>query len=103
MSKPEADAQSAERAALHRLEEAVGEALAQLADARERADTAEAHSAELEKVVSRFTDEEGSANLVLTRLRTLEEENVDLRARLEKGREGVERLLARVHFLEEQR
>jgi predicted nuclease with TOPRIM domain len=109
VSKPEADGQSgqsgqsADRAALHRLEGAVGEALTQLADARERARTAEDQCAELEEVVRRFTKEDGAANLVLTRLRTLEEENTDLRARMDKGRDGVERLLARVRFLEGQR
>ena len=36
-------------------------------------------------------------------LRSLEEENQDLRGRLEKGRQGVERLLARIRFLEGQR
>ncbi len=103
MSKPEADGKSAERAALHRLEDAVKRALAELADARERARTAEAQRAELEQVVRRFTQEDGAANLVLSRVRTLEEENTDLRARLDKGRDGVERLLARVRFLEDQR
>ena len=103
MSKPEAKDQSADRAALRRLEKAVGGALKALADAQGRARDAEEHNAELEEVVHRFTNEEGEANLVLTRLRGLEEENADLKARVAKGREGVERLLARVRFLEGQR
>ncbi len=40
---------------------------------------------------------------LLTRLKRLEDENFDLRERIERGREGVERLLARVRFLENQR
>lgn len=103
MSKPEADGQSADRAALKRLEGAVSKALGQLAEARQRANNVEKHCAELEEVVSRFTKEHGTANLVLTRLRILEKENADLRTRMEKGRDGVERLLARVRFLEGQR
>jgi len=103
VSKPEAKDQSADRAALRRLEKAVGEALTELVDARRRAREAEEHNAELEEVVRRFTNEEGEANLVLSRLRGLEEENTDLKARVAKGREGVERLLARVRFLEGQR
>jgi predicted nuclease with TOPRIM domain len=103
VSKPEAKDQSADRAALRRLESAVGEALGVLADARRRARVAEEHNAELEEVVHRFTADEGEANLVLSRLRGLEEENADMKVRLARGREGVERLLARVKFLEGQR
>jgi predicted nuclease with TOPRIM domain len=103
VSKPEADGQGADRAALKRLEGAVSKTLAQLAEARLHADNVEKRCAELEEVVSRFTKEHGTANLVLTRLRFLEKENADLRTRLEKGRDGVERLLARVRFLEGQR
>jgi hypothetical protein len=39
---------------------------------------------------------------MLTRLEKLESENQDLLFRVEKGKEGVERLLARIRFLEEQ-
>ena len=38
----------------------------------------------------------------MTRIRTLEEENADLRARLERGRDGVDRMIARIRFLENQ-
>jgi predicted nuclease with TOPRIM domain len=107
---PEARDQSADRAALRRLESAVDEALKELAGARRRAREAEdrsaeleGHKAELEEVVRRFTTDEGDANLLLSRLRGLEEENADLKVRMAKGREGVERLLARVNFLEGQR
>jgi hypothetical protein len=40
---------------------------------------------------------------LLTRLQRLEEENADLRSRVERGRAGVDRLLAKVRFLENQR
>ena len=43
------------------------------------------------------------AGRLLSRLKALESENEDLHARLEQGREGVERVLARIRFLEEQR
>ena len=44
--------------------------------------------------------DEGEADRILTRLHTLEEENGDMRHRLEQGREGVDRLLAKIRFLE---
>ena len=48
---------------------------------------------------------DGSANPadMHTRLKSLEVENADLTRRLDDGREGVERLLAKIRFLEEQR
>jgi hypothetical protein len=39
---------------------------------------------------------------MVSRLRALEEENADLRSRIDQGREGVERLLAKIRFLENQ-
>ncbi len=45
--------------------------------------------------------EEGPREMIV-KLDILEEENRDLRKRLDEGRKGVDRLLARVKFLEEQ-
>jgi hypothetical protein len=36
------------------------------------------------------------------RVRELDAENADLRARIGEGKEGVERLLARIRFMEDQ-
>ena len=44
--------------------------------------------------------EEGPREMI-DKLRIFEEENRDLRNRLDQGREGVDRILARVKFLEE--
>jgi len=92
-----------DRVAFQRLERAVGEALARLERTRLRAEAAEARSGEFQELLKRFTGDEGAAPRLLTRLKALEVENEDLRTRLEKGREGVERLLARIRFLEGQR
>jgi len=40
--------------------------------------------------------------IMLTRASMGEDENVDLHARLDQGREGVDRLLAKIRFLENQ-
>jgi predicted nuclease with TOPRIM domain len=102
VSKPAVNGRS-EREALGALEGAVGRALDELARATARAEAAEARCTELGKLMKRFTGDEGEAGRLLTRLQRLEEENADLRSRVERGRAGVDRLLAKVRFLENQR
>lgn len=92
-----------ERDALVELERAVGRALDELARARARAEAAEARCTELGRLMRRFTGDEAEAGRLLTRLQRLEEENTELRTRVERGRAGVDRLLAKVRFLENQR
>ncbi len=92
-----------DRAALTELESAVGGLLDRLADVSTRAEEAEGKSQELEDLVKRFTGDDAEAGRMLTRLRGLEDENQDLRGRLKKGRAGVNKLLAKIRFLEEQR
>lgn len=103
MSNSGDNAAPSERVVFQRLERAVGEALSRLERTRLRAEAAEARSGELQELLKRFTGDEGAAGRLLTRLKTLEEQNEDLRTRLEKGRESVERLLAQIRFLEGQR
>lgn len=103
MSNSADNGEQPERAVFQKLERAVGGLLQGLEEARLRAEAAEGKSGELETLLARFTEDEGAAGQLLTRLKSLEEENTDLRQRLEKGREGVERLLARIRFLEGQR
>jgi septal ring factor EnvC (AmiA/AmiB activator) len=92
-----------DQAALKRLERAVTLALKQLGEAREHAQEAAARSSEYETLVRRFTEDEDEPGRMLSRLQILETENQDLRTRVEKSREGVERMLAKIRFLEEQR
>ncbi len=103
MSNTEGSAGQAEISALRELEAALGRLIQELTLTRGRASEAEAKSAELAEIVKRFTGDEGEAGRLLTRLQSLEAENADLRARFDRGRQGVERLLARIKFLEEQR
>lgn len=92
-----------ERLAFQRLETAIEEVLWRLERARGRAEAAEEKSAEFQELAKRFSEDGGAAGQLLTRLRTLETENEELRRRMEQGREGVERLLAQIRFLEGQR
>lgn len=100
MSQPEGNGERSD-AAFARLEGAVGQLLDRLARLRGRAEAAEARNAELTQLVQRFTGDEDAGRL-LSRLESLEEENTELRSRVERGRAGVERMIARIRFLENQ-
>ena len=95
MSKPAGNGEQPERAAFTELEAAVGTVLEQLADVTTRAEGAE--------LLKRFTGDEAEAGRLLTRLKRLQDENEDLHSRLETGRAGIDKLLAKIKFLEEQR
>ena len=101
MSKPEGNGQP-EREAFAALESAVGQALDRLAQMSRRIQAAEAKSAELDEVVRRFTGNEEEGGRILSRLRHLESENADLKGRLAQGRAGIDRLLSKIRFLENQ-
>jgi hypothetical protein len=88
---------------LERLGGAIDEVLRRLERARGRAEAAETRSAELEELLRRFSADDAAPGRLLTRLRALETENEDLRGRVARGRESVERLLAQIRFLERQR
>ena len=103
MSNPEGSGEQPERAALAELENAVDTVLERLAEVTARAEEGEASSAEFEELVKRFTGDEGEAGRLLSRLKHLEQENEDLHSRLETGRAGIDKLLAKIRFLEEQR
>lgn len=92
-----------DRAALQALEGAVGRLLDRvrtLAAAEEKAD---ARRAEVEELLRRITSGDESPASMHVRMRELEVENADLKDRLTRGRETVERLLARIRYLEDQR
>lgn len=103
MSNAGGSVEHPERAALRYLDAQVKEAVERLQALRLRAEAAERRSAELQSLLSRFTDDDAAAARALTRLGALEAENAQLRERLEQGRAGVERMMARLRFLEDQR
>jgi hypothetical protein len=84
------------------LEGAIGDMLDRLAWMNERMALAEEKSEELEELLKRFTGHEVDPAHMVSRLHALEDENADLRSRIEQGRDGVERLLAKIRFLENQ-
>jgi predicted RNase H-like nuclease (RuvC/YqgF family) len=84
------------------LEAMVARAARQLKELRGELREARAEGTETKELLRQFTDGEKDPASMLTRLEKLEAENKDLLFRVNKGKEGVERLLARIRFLEEQ-
>ena len=89
--------------ALDGLATAVERALERVSQLGGRLRAAERRREELEGLLAKMADGSASPADMLTRLNSLENENADLSRRLDEGREGVERLLAKIRFLEEQR
>jgi hypothetical protein len=94
--------QPAEAQALSRLEKAVKSAVDSIAELDVRLNESQKKGEEMAELLRQFTGGEEDPALILSRLGALEEENRALRERLRLGLEGVDRLLARIRFLEEQ-
>ncbi len=93
----------ASQEALDALEEAVDGALKRVRELDERARAAEARQREIEELLGRMSDGDVNPASMQTRMNQLESDNGELRRRLDEGREAVDRLLAKIRFLEEQR
>ena len=88
--------------AVERLEIAVSAALARVELLEGEVVRMNEQGQELEGLLKGVTSGEAGPREMIAKLHILEEENRDLRRRLEEGREGVNRLLAQIRFLEEQ-
>ena len=93
----------ADTAALKRIQGAVVAALTEIKRLRVEVSHAETQGAELDELLRGVTAGEQSPREMIARLHVLEEENRDLRERMFEGRSSVDRLLARIQFLEDQR
>lgn len=89
--------------ALEGLEGSVTRAVDRIRELEGRLRAAEARRREVEALLARMTSGEESPVDMQDRMRELEAQNGDFRRRLDEGREGIERLLTRIRFLEEQR
>lgn len=88
---------------LGRLEGATARALERLATLERQVIESRRRTAELDGMMTDMTSGGVPASALMDRLRALEAENGDLKRRLGGARERVERLLAKIRFLEEQR
>lgn len=97
-----AGSEAMERQALSQMEGAVGRVLDEMTRLRERTRRAETRVRDVEALLRRFTRGDDDPAQLQRRVSDLQSENEDLRVRIEEGREAVERLIARIRFLEEQ-
>lgn len=104
MSKPEHDASTEpmEGHAFARLEEVVQEAVRRISLLRDDLREAQAQGERMQEILRGLTGGEEDPVALADRIQRLEVVNQDLLERLSRGRAGVERLLARIRFLEEQ-
>ncbi|GIS80161.1 MAG: hypothetical protein MK279_06735 [Gemmatimonadetes bacterium] len=103
MSNPAGNGEGLEQAAFIELERIVDAALRHLGEVTRRAEMAEDRNAEFEALIKRFAGDEGDAGQVLHRLAELEEDNENMRSRLEAGQVSVDKLIAKIRFMEEQK
>ncbi|MEC9015636.1 MAG: hypothetical protein VYD37_04045 [Gemmatimonadota bacterium] len=103
MSNPAGNGEELEQAAFIELERIVDAALRHLGEVIRRAEMAEDRNAEFESLIKRFAGDEGDADQVLHRLAELEEDNENMRSRLEAGQVSVDKLIAKIRFMEEQK
>ena len=101
MSNPAGNGEGLEQAAFIELERIVDAALRHLGEVTRRAEMAEDRNAEFEALIKRFAGDEGDAGQVLHRLAELEEDNENMRSRLEAGQVSVDKLIAKIRFMEE--
>jgi hypothetical protein len=102
VSEPGDNGGAPDEAAFARLEGAISQLVDRLAAETDRAAAAETKNRELAELVKRFTGDETAAGELVGRLKGLETDNTELRGRLEAGRAGVDRMIARIKFLENQ-
>ena len=88
--------------AVKRLEKAVTAALDEVERLNGEVVRVNAQGEALEGLLKGVTSGKEGPRELVAKLQILEEENRDLRRRLDEGKKGVDRLLARVKFLENQ-
>lgn len=91
------------RERLEAIETAVERLLERLAEAERRRAISEARRSEVEALLREMSGGSIDPAEMAERLQAMEAENDDFRSRIERGLERVDRLLARVRYLEDQR
>lgn len=103
MSNPEAEGSSAGNPDMDVLEAAVDRVIAELHAARQLVHEADERSERSDQLLRQFVDGRQDPAALAQRVTELEAQNADLRSRIEQGREGVDRILASIRFLEDRR
>jgi len=103
VSNSGSDGSPSPAAAFRALDDTVSRAAAEILRLRDELGRAQARITELEGLLKGIASGDESPGEMKTRLTALEAENADLSGRLELARASVDRMLARIRFLEEQR
>ena len=86
---------------MDRLKATVERALEEIAALRGRLADAESRAGQSDDLLREFVGGKQDPGALARRLAELEAENADLKARLVQGREGIDRVLAKISFLED--
>lgn len=103
MSNPGANGSRTRDPAMDLLEKAVDRAIEELRAARREAREAEARAERSDQLLRQFVDGRQDPAALAERVKELEAENEDLRDRIRRGRDGVDRILSSIRFLEDRR
>lgn len=85
------------------LEEAIDRLIEELREARREVDAARERADRGDQLLRQFVDGRQDPAALAERAKELEEQNEELRDRIRRGREGVDRILASIRFLEDRR
>lgn len=85
------------------LEEAIDRLIEELRAARQEAEAARERASRGDELLRQFADGKQDPAALAERAKDLEAQNEELRDRIRRGREGVDRILASIRFLEDRR
>lgn len=83
------------------LELAVGRVVAEVRNLRRRAKEAEERAERVDELLREFSEGTEDPGTLARKVAELEGENEALRARIRRGKEGVDQIMARIRFLED--
>ena len=103
MSSPDADPAATPKEKFDRLEESIDRLIIALASARTEASEARAEKERSDALLRDLSEDGQDPAALSARVAELESENAELRGRLARGSRRVDRILASIRFMEENR
>lgn len=103
MSNREAEESAAAIPGVEALEVAVRRLIAEMRNARQSEADARARADRSDELLRQFVDGRQDPGALSRRVAEVEAENVQLRQRIERGRERIDQILASIRFLEDRR
>ena len=103
MSNREADESVAALPGIEPLESAVRRLITEVHELRQVAADAQERARRSDELLREFAEGRQDPGTLSRRMAEVEAENDDLRGRIERGRERIDQILARIRFLEDRR